>query len=65
MPTSSSVHGIFTKDGLFDGHIVTPDESYYIEPAARYFENGSVPFHSVIFKASDVVHPMDDQVRNK
>ena len=61
-----------TKDGLFDGHISTPLEEYYIEPASRYFTNkkdssasADQPerlqqgplFHSVIYKASDVVHP--------
>ena len=60
-----------TKEGLFDGHISTPDEHYYIEPASKYFstaaseaddEAGDVkqPFHSVIYKASDVIHPILD-----
>ena len=60
-----------TEDGLFDGHISTPEEYYYIEPASKYFstaaseaddEAGDVkqPFHSVIYKASDVIHPILD-----
>ena len=59
MPDSSAVHGIVTEDGLFDGHISTPVEDYYIEPASRYFSNeeNQPSFHSVIYKASDVVHP--------
>ena len=31
----SSVHGILTPDGHFDGHISTPSGSYYVEPAKR------------------------------
>lgn len=70
LPDASAVHGILTKDGLFDGHISTPLEEYYIEPASRYFTNNKNKkkkdsdqpqqgplFHSVIYKASDVVHP--------
>lgn len=70
LPTSSTVQGIVTKDGLFDGHISTSVDDYYIEPASRYFgdinedsneneEPKSRPFHSVIYKASDVSHPLD------
>lgn len=32
---SSSVHGIVGADGQFDGHISTPSEHYYVEPAKR------------------------------
>jgi len=63
---TSTVQGILTKDGLFDGHISTSDEDFYIEPASRYFPPNieedppkSRPFHSVIYKASDVIHPLD------
>ena len=57
-----------TKEGLFDGHISTPDEHYYIEPASKYFNTAASeaeadvkqPFHSVIYKASDVIHPILD-----
>ena len=61
-----------TKEGLFDGHISTPDEHYYIEPASKYFNTAAAseadeeaddmkqPFHSVIYKASDVIHPILD-----
>ena len=32
---SSSVHGIVTEEGHFDGHISTPTDHFYIEPAKR------------------------------
>ena len=32
---SSSVQGIVTEEGHFDGHISTPTEYFYIEPAKR------------------------------
>ena len=32
---SSSVQGIVTEEGHFDGHISTPTEHFYIEPAKR------------------------------
>lgn len=61
----STVHGILSRDGLFDGHISTPQEQYYVEPSHRYFPGGEGDgddrrrrdFHSVIYKASDVLHP--------
>lgn len=31
----SQIHGVLTEDGHFDGHISTPSEHYYIEPAHR------------------------------
>lgn len=49
------VHGVFTENNLFDGSIITPTESYYIEPAHRYStelnDNG---IHSIVYKTSDV-----------
>ncbi|TRY69426.1 hypothetical protein TCAL_13190 [Tigriopus californicus] len=42
----SQIHGVLTEDGHFDGHISTPSEHYYIEPAHRYFpsaKRGSIP----------------------
>lgn len=51
----SIVHGILTEDGLFDGSILTPSESYYIEPASKYSneltKNG---IHTIVYKTSDV-----------
>jgi disintegrin and metalloproteinase domain-containing protein 10 len=54
---SSSVQGIVTEEGHFDGHISTPTEHFYIEPAKRYFPEGTVDFHSVIYSSKDVLHP--------
>ncbi|KAK7069874.1 hypothetical protein SK128_009120 [Halocaridina rubra] len=51
----AKVEGVVTKEGLFDGHVATPNELYYLEPASRYLENAD--FHSVMYKASDVAHP--------
>lgn len=51
----AEVSGVVTKEGLFDGHVSTPLELYYLEPASRYLPNAE--FHSVMYKASDVVHP--------
>lgn len=51
----SIVHGILTEGGLFDGSILTPSESYYIEPASKYSDeltkNG---IHTIVYKTSDV-----------
>ncbi|XP_053698666.1 uncharacterized protein LOC128745614 [Sabethes cyaneus] len=51
----SHVHGVLTRDNLFDGTIVTNLEQYYIEPAARYGpELERQGIHTVIYKLSDV-----------
>jgi disintegrin and metalloproteinase domain-containing protein 10 len=47
------VHGIITQDGVFEGKINTMDEQYVIEKADRYFHERQ-PFHSVIYRHSDV-----------
>ncbi|XP_034248396.1 disintegrin and metalloproteinase domain-containing protein 10 [Thrips palmi] len=51
------VQGVVTADGLFDGSILTPSEEYYVEPAARYLREA--PFHSVIYRSSDVAGVAD------
>lgn len=56
---SATVHGIITKDGLFDGTVFTASEDIYIEPVSRYltFNNSakkSPSFHSIMYKSSDV-----------
>ncbi|ROT78498.1 putative disintegrin and metalloproteinase domain-containing protein 10 isoform X2 [Penaeus vannamei] len=51
----AEVQGVVTKEGLFDGHVATPNELYYLEPASRYLDQPE--FHSVMYKASDVAHP--------
>ena len=32
----TEVSGVLTSEGLFDGHITTPNELYYLEPASRF-----------------------------
>ncbi|CAG2116058.1 unnamed protein product, partial [Medioppia subpectinata] len=51
----SEVVGVITADGLIDGHIRTPTEDYYIEPADRYFDEQD--FHSIIYPLSAVDFP--------
>ncbi|XP_012143945.2 disintegrin and metalloproteinase domain-containing protein 10 isoform X1 [Megachile rotundata] len=54
------VQGVVTEDGLFDGTVVTRFEEYYIEPTNRYLdkrENTSPPYHSIAYRASDVLTP--------
>ena len=54
------VQGIVTEDGLFDGTVVTGFEEYYIEPTNRYLnkeEDTSPPYHSIAYRASDVLTP--------
>ncbi|XP_068228100.1 LOW QUALITY PROTEIN: uncharacterized protein Kul [Palaemon carinicauda] len=51
----AEVEGVVTSEGLFDGHVATQNELYYLEPANRYLEGAE--FHSVMYKASDVAHP--------
>ena len=50
----SSVHGMVTHDGLFEGHITSSSDYYIVERASRYF-NQSQPFHSVIYRKDDVI----------
>ncbi|XP_018321320.1 disintegrin and metalloproteinase domain-containing protein 10 [Agrilus planipennis] len=59
---NASVHGVITKEGLFDGMISTALENFYIEPVSRYLnfsdESQETPtFHSVIYKTEDVENP--------
>lgn len=58
---NSSVHGLLTQNGLFDGTISTKNDHYYIEPLSRYLTSNQTgeppPYHSVIYKHSDVLHP--------
>lgn len=51
----STVHGILTKDNLFDGTITTKFDNYYIEPAHRYSDSlGKNGIHTIVYKTSDV-----------
>ncbi|RLU25860.1 hypothetical protein DMN91_002021 [Ooceraea biroi] len=57
---SAVVQGVITKDGLFDGSVVTRFEEYYIEPTSRYLnknEDTSPPYHSIAYRTSDVTIP--------
>ncbi|KAL0271099.1 UNVERIFIED_CONTAM: hypothetical protein PYX00_008305 [Menopon gallinae] len=66
---NSSVQGIVTDEGLFDGTIFSKNEIYYVEPIARYRpSNNQHQFgsswpqqhrgvHTIIYKTSDVEVP--------
>ena len=51
---TSSVYGLVTRDGLFEGHITSSHGRYVIERSSRYF-NTTQPFHSVIYRHDDVI----------
>ncbi|XP_066598777.1 disintegrin and metalloproteinase domain-containing protein 10 isoform X2 [Prorops nasuta] len=54
------VQGLVTKDGLFDGTVVTNFDEFYIEPVDRYLPNTertSPYYHSIAYRASDVTKP--------
>lgn len=50
---------VVTSSGYLDATVSTESETYYVEPAERYFA-GNVSFPAVIYRASDVVQPHDD-----
>lgn len=53
----SSVHGILSKDGLFEGTIRTQDgEVFSVERASRYLDidNQEIRYHSVIYPQSSI-----------
>ena len=49
---TAAVHGNLAF-GVFEGTIYGSDDTYYIEPADRYFDN--VTHHSVIYRQSDSI----------
>ncbi|XP_057658475.1 disintegrin and metalloproteinase domain-containing protein 10-like [Diorhabda carinulata] len=54
---NSEVHGVITKEGLFEGTIFTTFEEFHIEPLSRYLsieDMQNSPFHSIIYRTSDV-----------
>ena len=58
----STVSAVLTSSsgGILDATVSTPTETYYVEPASRYFATSqNVSFPAVIYKASDVLHPDD------
>ncbi|CAK9800445.1 Disintegrin and metalloproteinase domain-containing protein 10 [Anthophora quadrimaculata] len=67
---NSSVHGIVTEEGLFDGTIFTVSDEIYIEPASRYAplvchrQDGedkdttdAVHHHTIAYRSTDVNAP--------
>ncbi|XP_001945603.2 disintegrin and metalloproteinase domain-containing protein 10 [Acyrthosiphon pisum] len=52
-----TVRGIVTSDGLFDGTISTAAEEYFVEPSSRYGDGSVLPYHSVVYRLSDVAGP--------
>ncbi|XP_054721381.1 disintegrin and metalloproteinase domain-containing protein 10-like [Uloborus diversus] len=57
----SSVEGVITSTGLLDAVIDTRSEQYFIEPSSRYFPASHPPFHSVIYRLSDVHFPLGNE----
>ncbi|XP_065829351.1 disintegrin and metalloproteinase domain-containing protein 10-like [Oscarella lobularis] len=52
----SRVHGRWdSQEEIFDGVIHLSNESFHVEPAARYFE-GSRSSQSIVYKESDVIY---------
>ncbi|XP_052268824.1 disintegrin and metalloproteinase domain-containing protein 10-like [Dreissena polymorpha] len=51
-----NVHGIITKDGHFEGRIITNEDIYHIE-RTRHYKNISdpTPYHTVVYRQSDVM----------
>lgn len=48
------------SNGVFEGKIVSPHGSYYVEKAHRYFPNNSnKSFHSVIYSEADIQDPYE------
>ncbi|XP_076294427.1 disintegrin and metalloproteinase domain-containing protein 10 [Lasioglossum baleicum] len=67
---NSSVHGIVTEDGLFDGTIFTASDEIYIEPVSRYAPlvchkldgqeqdtTDAMQHHTIAYRAADVDPP--------
>ncbi|XP_075714056.1 disintegrin and metalloproteinase domain-containing protein 10 [Rhinoderma darwinii] len=44
-------------NGRFEGFIKTPQGTFYVEPAERYFKGKAVPFHSVMYHEDDIQYP--------
>lgn len=62
---SSTVHGLITSEGLFEGTITTPSDEYHIEPLSRYLNSkdskSPATYHSIVYKTSDVQDPRKGQ----
>lgn len=70
---NSSVHGVVTEEGLFDGTIATASDEIYIEPTSRYAplvchrQDGedkdttdAVHHHTIAYRSVDVNVPRRD-----
>lgn len=61
----SSVFGSITG-GVFEGKIVSPKGSFYVEKAKHYFPHSSnQSFHSVIYDENHVEDPYKDRRQGK
>ncbi|KAK0161437.1 hypothetical protein PV327_009907 [Microctonus hyperodae] len=72
---TSIIHGIVTKDGLFDGTVITATDEIYIEPTARYShllhtntvsvqDHHHYHHHTIAYRSSDVVIPSSALLRS-
>ncbi|XP_011303920.1 disintegrin and metalloproteinase domain-containing protein 10 isoform X2 [Fopius arisanus] len=66
---NARVHGIITKDGLFDGTVVTAADEIYIEPVTRYRRlvrrNADVRYHTIAYRVNDIVMPVTGQMQRQ
>ncbi|XP_052240254.1 disintegrin and metalloproteinase domain-containing protein 10-like isoform X2 [Dreissena polymorpha] len=50
------VHGIITKEGNFEGRIITNDDIYHLERTSHYKHiSDPTPYHTVVYRQSDVI----------
>lgn len=71
-PAETLVFGSM-KNGIFEGRISTNDSNvYYVENARKYIDelkksndSREIDFHSVIYSASDVIHPSQEESANE
>ena len=62
---SSTVMGVVTNEGLFEGKISTRDGDQYIIAQSRHFFTDPQQFHSVIYRHSDVHMPKLEDTKCK
>lgn len=51
---AGKAHGVISTSGHFEGRIITPNETYFIEKTEHYFDE-PVDYHSFIYRQSDVI----------
>lgn len=49
----SSIQGVLTKGGHFEGKIVTQNETYFMERTVHHFQHTD-EFHTLVYRISDV-----------